>query len=184
MFNRFVRVMALLVFLAGSIALVASASPAAAQTSTPETDDSCIACHEDLYVLHDTGKWYCLCEVQARCIDCHGGVVGEMNEEAAHHGMIANPVASDPDRCQSCHPGEYEERLSAFAARGGLSATPCPAEPVSIPIAAPPATPLPDAGLAIWQTAILAVLGVGFVGLTWFAYRCWKADCLRMRTQP
>ena len=184
MFNRLVRIMAMLLFVAASIAIVASASPAAAQTPTLEKDDSCIACHEDLYVLHDTGKWFCLCEVRARCTDCHGGVVGELDEQAAHLGMIANPITGDPDRCHSCHPADYEARLSKFAARGGLSSTPCPIEPAPVPIAAPPETPSPDAGLAVWQTAILAILGVAFAGLAWFAYRCWKADCLRKPTQP
>jgi hypothetical protein len=184
MSQRVVRVTALFLFLAASISVLAGAPPVAAQSQTLGKDDTCIACHEDLYVLHDTGKWFCLCEVQASCTDCHGGVVGETDVEAAHLGMIANPVASDPDRCQSCHPGEYKERLSEFAARGGLSATPCPTEPVPIPMAAPPGPPFPDSGLAGWQSVILGILGVAFAGLAWFAYHCWKADCLRKPIQP
>jgi hypothetical protein len=182
MFNRIVRITAALLILGVSIALLGGAAPVSAQTPALEKDESCIACHEDLYLLHDTGKWYCLCEVRARCTDCHGGVVGEMDEEAAHAGMLANPVVDDAALCQSCHPDDYQVHLDKFAALGGLSASPCPTEAAPLPITAPPEAPTPAAGLAAWQTTVLALLGLAFAGLVWFAYRCWKADCLRKQT--
>jgi hypothetical protein len=184
MFSRVVRSLGALLVLAASIGFLAGDAPAEARTEASDNDESCISCHEALYQLHDIGKWYCLCEVKARCTFCHGGVVGALEEQAAHAGMIAKPIRDTEIVCQSCHPDDYRDRMSSFIARAGLSATPCPtAIGVALPVS-PPAAPVPPPGLATWQIAALSILGVGLVVLTWFARRCWQADCLRKRTEP
>ena len=184
MSNRMARSLVVFLILTVLIGLLAGAAPADAQARAVDNDESCISCHEALYQLHDTGKWYCLCEVKARCTFCHGGVVGALEEQAAHKGMIAKPVQNTESVCRSCHPDDVQARVSKFVARAGVSATPCATVVASAQRIAPPAAPAPASGLAIWQVAALIVLGVTSTGLTWFAYRCWKADCLRKRTQP
>jgi hypothetical protein len=184
MSTRVLRILAVLLIVAGATAAQAQSSPARAQTPTPEKDDSCIACHEALYINHDTGKWYCLCEVKARCTFCHGGVLGETTEEAAHQGMTANPLQVDSETCQSCHPSDVQQRVTLFAARAGLSSTPCPTvEALAAFLAPTPALVVPS-GLGTPQIGALLLLGAGFLALIVFAYRCWKADCLQRAARP
>jgi len=173
-----------LLVVTASIGLFGNLAPAEARTEASDNDESCISCHESLYQLHDTGKWYCLCEVKARCTFCHGGIVGAYDEQTAHEGMIAKPIQTTESVCQSCHPNDYQTRVSKFVARAGLSATPCPTAVAAALFTAPPATPAPATGLATWQIAALSILGAGLVILTWFACRCWQADCLQRRTVP
>lgn len=182
MFSRVVRTLAVLLIVAASIGALASAGSAAAQTAESDNNDSCISCHEDLYLLHDSGKWYCLCEVRARCTYCHNSFLGTLDEQTAHQGMVANPVLQSTTPCQSCHPADHEARLATFAARAGLSPSPT-AIASSHPIA-PPAAPVPRAGLAPGQVVMLSLIGAAFAGLVWLAYRCWEADCLQRRTLP
>ncbi len=184
MSSRSLRALAVFLIVTTAIGLHGSLAPAEARTEASDNDESCISCHEALYQLHDIGKWYCLCEVKARCTFCHGGVVGAYDEQAAHEGMIAKPIRDTEIVCQSCHPDDYRDRMSSFIARAGLSATPCPtAIGVALPFS-PPAAPVPPPGLATWQIAALGLLGLAFGGLSWFAFRCWKTDCLRKNIQP
>ena len=182
MSSRVVRSLRALLVLTASICLLGNLAPAEARTEGSDNDESCLSCHEALYQLHDVGKWYCLCEVKARCTFCHGGVVGALEEQAAHAGMIAKPIQTTESVCRSCHPDDYQDRMSTFVARAGLSATPCPTAVAAALFTAPLATPAPATGLATWQIAALSILGVGLVLLAGFAHRCWKADCLRQRT--
>ena len=184
MLTRVLRILAGLLIVAGATAVQAQSSPARAQTPTPEKDDSCIACHEALYLNHDTGKWYCLCEVKARCTFCHGGVLGETTEEAAHEGMTANPLQVDSETCQSCHPSDVQRRVSLFAARAGLSSTPCPTVEALAASLLPTPAPVSPRGLEGWQVGALVLLGGALAALIVCAYRCWKADCLSRRTEP
>src|SRR4030042_991797 len=184
MSTRALRTLAVLLLLIGAFAVQAGAHPAAAQTPTTEKDDSAIACHEALYLNHDTGKWYCLCEVKARCTFCHGGVLGETTEEAAHAGMVANPVQHGTETCEGCHPQDVADRVVIFASRAGFSATPCPTVEALAESLAPTPAPVMPSGLGTAQIGALVLLGAGFIVLIVFAYRCWKADCLRKRSQP
>ncbi len=184
MSTRAFRTLAVFLLLIGAGAIQAGAHPAAAQTPMTEKDDSCIACHEALYLNHDTGKWYCLCEVKARCTFCHGGVLGELTEEAAHAGMVANPVQHGTETCEGCHPQDVADRVVTFASRAGFSATPCPTVEALAASLVPRPGPVLPSGLGTMQIGALVLLGAGFIVLVVFAYRCWKADCLRKRTQP
>ncbi len=72
---------------------------------------SCIACHEALYVNHDTGKWYCLCEVQGplHVLPRRGRGGDDRGGGAPGHGR--QPGALGTPTCQGCHPQDFAERL-------------------------------------------------------------------------
>ncbi len=173
--NRFILV-AVFVF----ACLFGGTTPAQAQTPAPQKDDSCIACHENLYLLHDTGKWYCLCGIAASCIDCHGGVAGAVTEEAAHQSMIAAPTHDEAARCQGCHPQDYSERVAKFAALGGIRATPPPAAPYQPAHDAQtqPAADLQPQPAPLWRILGLSASALSFIGLIFFAVRCYQHDCI------
>lgn len=178
MSSRVVRILGLLLLLAALIAVLSSTAPAAAQEPALDEDDTCFSCHEQLYRLHDVGKAFCLCGAPMECTCCHGGVAGEPDEEAAHLGMMANPLKEDAPPCRSCHMDDSEARQVIFAARAGLSATPCPTMEAIVAALVPPAAPAEPIGLEAAQIAALSLLGVALIGLAVFSYRCWKADCL------
>jgi hypothetical protein len=157
-----------------------SAAPTLAQTPPPEAADaSCVSCHESLYMLHDTGKWYCLCGIAASCLDCHGGVADAVTEEAAHRGMIASPAHHEAARCQGCHPDDYQQRLEKFAALGGVNAAP-PQPPAYQPVHDALAQPvaLQQQPMPFWRVAGLSILALCSLGLLFFARRCYQHDCL------
>jgi hypothetical protein len=81
--------------------------------------NSCLTCHEDLYYLHDTGKYYCLTEHADRCVNCHQGDPTAMNEAASHQGLIAFPQQNNGKRCSQCHPQDAQARLDTFASFAG-----------------------------------------------------------------
>jgi len=87
-------------------------------------ETACVSCHEDLYYLHDTGKWYCVTEAGTRCTDCHDGDPSALQEAAAHTGLVAYPVRDgDTSRCQGCHPNDYAAHVQEFARIAGISET-------------------------------------------------------------
>lgn len=156
------------------------AQPAWAQTEQPEKDQTCWDCHSNLYALHDTGKWICLCGTQARCTFCHGGVVGEVDVEAAHQGLIANPLRDNAAVCQSCHPLDYQAHIERFVALGGIRPTPLP-EPIYNPPSGANSkaltAPLEQEAIPVWRWAGLALASLGMVGAIIFGLNC----CLQER---
>lgn len=155
--------------------------PAArAQSSTPPVDEACRACHENLYLLHDTGKSFCLCAQKMTCTCCHGGNPQALNEEEAHQGMVLNPVHGDATPCQKCHPDDSDTRVEKFAAVAGIHSfhpvTPMPS-PTAPAIIETPTAAMPLQWLDPWQWIGLGGLGFGMILLIIFGYRCWKADC-------
>lgn len=83
------------------------------------SSNSCLTCHEDLYYLHDTGKYYCLTEHADRCVNCHQGDAAVMNEAASHQGLIAHPQQDNGQKCNQCHPQDTQARLDTFAYLAG-----------------------------------------------------------------
>ena len=81
--------------------------------------NSCLTCHEDLYYLHDTGKYYCLTEHADRCVNCHQGNPTVLNETASHEGLIAYPQQGNGQKCSQCHPQDTQARLDTFASLAG-----------------------------------------------------------------
>lgn len=84
--------------------------------------NNCVSCHEDLYFLHDTGKWFCLRESPMDCVDCHGGDPEAITQDTAHLRREAHPVINDDiSKCQECHSEDCEERVETFDQTAGIS---------------------------------------------------------------
>jgi len=159
------------------------AVPAQAQEATPLPDSACLGCHENLYYLYDTGKWFCQCETQMTCTCCHGGNPEALAEEEAHLGIVLYPTRNDSVACQQCHPDDYKARAERFSEIAGVSEihsmppTPIYSQPVNAE-----ASPLAS-GIQGWMMELLHLTGLFFFSLVLIAfvilaYRCWKADCL------
>lgn len=97
-----------------STPVVASAAP-----MIDATNNSCLTCHEDLYYLHDTGKWYCITEHKDHCADCHEGNASTLNKGESHQGLIAHPQKNNGEKCQQCHSQDSQAHLAKFASLGG-----------------------------------------------------------------
>jgi hypothetical protein len=167
---------------------LAFVSPARGQEPAPENDANCVACHEDQYYLFDSGKWYCLCEAPMHCIYCHGGRTDSNVEEVAHEGLVLYPTREHAQRCQTCHTEDYLARVVKFSSIAGVSSTPLPiltatpAEVISLTsVELPAISPTRLNQLEPWRRAALGVLGVVFIIVIGFGYRCWKLDCLSKR---
>lgn len=188
MFTKKYEFRGLLSLLIGIILIMTgmlSIAPVQAQEPTPSPDDGCISCHENLYYLHDTGKWLCQCTRQMTCTCCHGGNPDVFTEDEAHAGMVLYPTRNDASACQKCHQEDYETRVERFANIAGIS-------PVHPPI--PTLTPVANISnhssdngsstwslirlLEPWQQVGLGFLAILLVVFIILGYRCWKADCL------
>lgn len=81
----------------------------------------CVSCHENLYYLHDTGKWFCLNESPMTCTDCHGGNPETLDKDLAHTQRAAHPIINDDvTKCQQCHPEECYDRVELFDQTAGI----------------------------------------------------------------
>jgi len=98
----------------------------------PPQQGTCISCHENLYFLHDTGKWYCLRDAP---MGCHGGDPTAVTKEQAHANRTAHPIINgNIARCQECHPEEASERVQIFRDVAGISPVMVAAAYVSITV--------------------------------------------------
>ena len=97
----------------------AQVSSAQAQAALPEVNSSCVACHDDLYYLHDMGKSYCLTEKRELCVDCHEGNATVMDKGKSHQGLILYPQRNDGEKCQECHPQDSQAHLAKFDSVAG-----------------------------------------------------------------
>lgn len=129
--------------------------------------DNCVSCHEDLYLLHDTGNWFCLRESPMSCVDCHGGNPEAVTQETAHLHRATHPIVNeDTSKCRECHPAEYDKRVEMFDQRAGISqirvAAPySPAHPANTTslIASTGQTEEQSGGLPVlWITTLLIVI--------------------------
>lgn len=106
----------------------------------PSSQEKCLVCHENLYFLHDTGKYFCLRESPMACTDCHGGDPTALTRDAAHAGRNPHPIVNqDVHKCAECHPAECNARVTYFEEVAGI-------EPVLIAPSYQPST-LADAPL-------------------------------------
>ncbi len=109
---------------AGLLVMVVSLSLpnlVSAEGESPETPSNCIVCHEKLYYLHDTGKYFCINEASQRCADCHDGDPAATDKEAAHNGRSAHPVVNgDISKCQECHPADCDTYIEKFSQVAGI----------------------------------------------------------------
>jgi len=97
----------------------AQVSIAQAQAASPKVNSSCVACHDDLYYLHDMGKSYCLTEKRDLCVDCHEGDATVMDKGKSHQGLILYPQRNNGEKCQECHVQDAEMHLEKFGAVAG-----------------------------------------------------------------
>lgn len=99
--------------------------PAQAQVQIVPTiggENNCINCHEDLYFLHDTGKWFCIRESPMTCANCHEGDPNATTKELAHAHRTAHPIINDDvSKCRECHPEKADERVNMFDQMAGIS---------------------------------------------------------------
>lgn len=118
--SGFALIITSLILLLAAFALVTTAR---AQEPIPLSENSnCVVCHENLYLLHDTGNHFCLCESPMTCVTCHGGDPTALTKEAAHAVREPHPVVGeDLHRCQVCHPDECVERAAIFDQKAGIS---------------------------------------------------------------
>lgn len=85
-------------------------------------DNQCLVCHENLYYLYDTGKWYCLNESPMACTYCHAGNPDVITKEGAHFNRAAHPVINENDKkCYECHPATAVSHLDEFRRVAGIS---------------------------------------------------------------
>lgn len=110
--------------------------PVQGSAALPDTPvaNSCLTCHEGLYYLHDTGKWYCITDHKDRCVNCHEGDPATLNKDASHLGLVAHPQENNGEKCLECHPQDSTARLAKLASLGGY-------KEVSAPISYKPAQP-------------------------------------------
>ncbi len=163
--KRFVQVL-LPIALAGVIAasLILIISPVGAQEeAAPALSSSCIVCHEDLYYLYDTGKWYCVAEARDRCADCHAGNPNSIQIDVAHTGLIAYPVVNgDVTKCKECHPQDYSAHVQKFAETAGFPVV-YVAEPVTISSQSGnvlPAAPITPKRYSPYEVEVAVALGL------------------------
>ena len=148
--------------------LLVLATPAQAQEGTEKVDNgNCITCHEQLYYLHDTGNWFCICESPMRCVDCHGGNPAATTEETAHYDRSAHPVINeDISRCETCHVEECADRVNTLDKKVRISevkeATYIPVSSVSNPTESLPAAnePKPVDWVLVFEIVPVVILGV------------------------
>lgn len=112
------------VFLAVALFLLLAipTTSAYANKSYPNSEqETCISCHEDLYFLYDTGKWYCLRDAPMSCSDCHGGDPTAVTQVKAHLQRTVHPIINDDiTKCYECHPQQGVERAQMFGDVAGI----------------------------------------------------------------
>lgn len=102
------------------VSLLTLSTPQVAYADAP-TPGNCLNCHENLYFLHDTGKWFCLRESPMACVECHGGDPTATSQEKAHAKRAAYPVVNENiTKCQECHREEAAERVQIFKQVAGI----------------------------------------------------------------
>lgn len=85
-------------------------------------ESTCLGCHENLYYLYDTGKWFCVAKAPMRCVNCHGGDPTASDQAAAHQHRTAHPIINgDTTTCQHCHTGDCAEHVQQFDRLAGIS---------------------------------------------------------------
>ena len=159
----------------GVVLLVATPQPATSQTQADTAEPGCIHCHEDLYYLHDTGKWFCLSESPMQCVGCHGGDPAATTKEAAHQNRTAHPIINgDTTTCKQCHIDDCDAHVAEFDAIAGISPVVLVSTPIG-PARAPakvvtPAPQVAEQATPVWDWPValaIAILALGLAVLGW-----------------
>jgi hypothetical protein len=126
--KRWIFVLSTFLFVVGLLAILNVPVSASAVQVTGVTSNSCFTCHEDLYYLHDTGKYYCITDHKDRCMNCHEGNASVLNKDQSHLGLVVHPQGNDGAKCQECHADDAQARIDTFASESGGFATVIKAE--------------------------------------------------------
>jgi hypothetical protein len=166
------------------LALLGGAPLALAQEPEPQAGGTnCAACHENLYYLHDTGKWHCLCDATPTCVHCHGGQPEAVEAGLAHEGMVVNPLQENAATCRQCHCADCQQHVNEFIAVAGGTVTEgrgqvYPASPpksVSASITHA-AYHLPARLQQPWRLAAVGGAAAGLIALSVYGFCCWRTD--------
>jgi len=165
----------LIAALVGILTLLATWTvPAHAQLHTSQAEPKCISCHENLYFLHDTGKWFCLNEeTSMTCTGCHGGDPAAITKEAAHANRAAYPIINENvSKCSECHPEQSSERVEIFAREAGISLVMVsqPYKPAHTVAEAYPIPLTENAPNSKWISAVAGVIFIFIAGLVLAVY--------------
>jgi hypothetical protein len=159
----------------GLVLLVATPQPATSQAQANAEEPGCIRCHEDLYYLHDTGKWFCISKSPMQCIGCHGGDPTATTKEAAHQNRTAHPVINGATTtCQQCHIADCNARVAEFDAIAGISLVVLVSTPIGPAPAASnavtPVSPAAQEATPVWDWPVvlaIALLALGGAAFWW-----------------
>lgn len=168
--------------LVSGLAILITAGPALAYDLHQEDEPAlpaspagtCLSCHENLYIMHDTGKYFCLHESPMNCVDCHGGDPTATTMELAHYDREDHPVIEhEITICQDCHPMDCEKHITRFDQVAGISnIVNAPAYQSERMAKVSDPTPswftrAPFTAIEI-ATLILGSLGLAVLGLAWW----------------
>ncbi|MFN8442052.1 MAG: hypothetical protein U0175_14825 [Caldilineaceae bacterium] len=101
------------------IFLFGTSQPAEAQCGTSAS--SCKNCHEvqGQDSVNANGDWHTAHAFGDFCEFCHAGNVESKAKEEAHVGLVS-PLMDVKASCQSCHPQDYNDKASVYAAVLGV----------------------------------------------------------------
>ncbi len=172
--------MLVLIFLSAGVLLLLTAAvvpmrmqPAAPAEAATDEVNSCRTCHTRLYQNYDTGHWFCLCAARnERCVACHQGDETVFEEDAAHAGLVPNPLVDPATYCGQCHPDDYQARVEAFVAMTGAHS---PGPALHYDYAAPEVAPAQSSFLTemrpAWQ--VYGGLGLALAAVVTFGILCY-----------
>lgn len=149
------------------VGLAFTAAPGRADANPPlkiSESSTCLSCHENLYYLYDTGKWFCVAKAPMMCVNCHGGDPTAVDQTAAHQHLETHPVINgDTTTCRQCHVNDCAERVQQFDRIAGIN------ENIKIALATQPqaaAAPQPIVQSSASKSEPMTVLWVfGGVGM-------------------
>ena len=165
------------------IGLAFTAAPGYADSDQPadNSESTCLSCHQNLYYLYDTGKWFCLCAAPMECATCHGGNPTAADMATAHQNRKAHPIiGDDTTTCQQCHLDNCANRVQKFDQVAGISqniqvaVSTQPRVTTVQPIAPQPTAEI-DPVVLIWSLGGAAVLVAAVIGL-WLLRRARSAN--------
>ena len=98
-----------------AIGLVVLFAPQAAVAQCEDQKPSCCTCHATAHPVFEQGEWHTIHARKECCRACHGGNDRAQDKEAAHVGIVLNPLTDTYTACHQCHPDDYQQRAEVFA---------------------------------------------------------------------
>jgi len=108
-------------------------NPSAARAQ--EGGSSCRQCHEveGKGRVKEQGDWHVQHDFGDMCAVCHLGNPQAAEQEAAHQGVLVNPLSNMAVACSTCHPGDYEALAEPYIAQVGVIEPEPPATDTPVP---------------------------------------------------